>query len=381
MFKDLYQECLNKLHDTTRYRELPGNQTQCVSSLNFSSNDYLGLSKNPGLIEAATTAGQCFGAGATGSRLLSGNTEIVQQFEQRIAKDKHTQAALIFNSGFQANSSVLCSLLDKKTLRSTALVFFDRLNHASLYQAVFLSKAELIRYRHNDMEDLSRCLNQYQADPRPKFIVTETVFGMDGDTLQINQIAKLSRKHNTFLYLDEAHATGILGPKGYGLSTGIDLSDIPHVIMGTFSKALGVSGGYIACEHSIKEYLINCCFGFIYSTAISPLVIGAAYAAWELIPNYSLERAKIAQYGHYFRQKIQWQGFNIGNSNTHIVPIILDSEAAAIEAAKKLLKKGFIVSCVRPPSVPPKSSRLRIAFNATHQDQDVEALVTAMSKL
>ncbi len=379
MIKRLYKDSIYLLKSAKKYRKLPTYDS--LSYIDFSSNDYLGLSKNPILIKSATEAGMEFGAGATGSRLLSGNIKIFEEFESQLAKDKNTEASMIFNSGFQANISVLSSLLDSKILKSKPIVFFDKLNHSSLYQAIFLSKAELIRYKHNDMEHLSDMLKKYANDTSPKFIVTETIFGMDGDVLPIKEIVDLASKYHAFLYLDESHATGVIGKNGYGLSTTVNLSNIPHLIMGTFSKALGVSGGYVACDNIIKEYLINSCPGFIYSTANSPLVIGAAFKAWKLIKNFDLERAKISKRGHYVRNTIKNFGFDTGTSSTHIIPIILGKESSALHAQQALLQYNFIVSCIRPPTIPPGTSRLRIAINISHNDNQIDRLLEIIKKL
>ena len=373
MIKRFYKDNIYLLKSSKKYRKLPA--YDLLSYIDFSSNDYLGLSKNPLLIQAATKVAMEFGVGATGSRLLSGNIKIFEEFESQIAKDKNTETSMIFNSGFQANISVLSSLLDSKVLKSKPIVFFDRLNHSSLYQAIFLSKAKLVRYKHNDIEHLSDMLKKYASDASPKFIVTETIFGMDGDVLPIKEIVDLASKYHAFLYLDESHATGVIGKDGYGLSTTVNLNNIPHLIMGTFSKALGVSGGYIACDNIIKEYLINSCSGFIYSTANSPLVIGAAFKAWKLIKNFDLERAKINKLGNYLRNNIKNLGFDTGTSNTHIVPIILGKESQALETQKALLEQNFITSCIRPPTVPARTSRLRIAVNISHSDEQIDQLL------
>ena len=254
---ELYRQYGENRKITGIYRQLPEcNTPKHARKIDFSSNDYLGLSQKKALLDAAMQSGHQFGVGATGSRLLSGNNPLFETLESRIAHDKGTQSALVFNSGFQANSTVLSSLLDSRVLKAKPIVFFDRLNHASLYQAMFLSDAELVRYKHLDCDHLSACLTRYQHDTRPKFIVTETLFGMDGDILPLSRILELARAHRAFLYLDEAHAVGMTGPQGYGLSTTIQ-HDVPCIVMGTLSKALGCSGAYVACDALVKDYLIN----------------------------------------------------------------------------------------------------------------------------
>lgn len=381
MYKQ-YIQYISTLQDSVKYRTLTlPSQLSSVSYLDFSSNDYLGLSKHPEMLKAAHAAGNKYGLGATGSRLLSGNNELFESFEARIAEDKNMESALIFNTGFQANAGVLSALLDPKVLHEKPIVFFDRLNHASLYQAIFLTQPELVRYNHNDMDHLLSLLIKYRDDNRPKFIVAETLFGMDGDILPLEQVVSLAKEHQAFLYLDEAHATGIYGSNGYGISTDVDLTGVPCIIMGTFSKALGGSGGYIACDQILKNYLINKVAGFIYSTANSPMVIGGVSKAWEMIKDLKEEREHILSLSIMLKQKLVNLGFNIGNSSSHIIPIIVEKEKLAIEAKEKLLQKGIIVSCIRPPTVSPNSSRLRIALSAKHTNTDVEKLVQILSTI
>lgn len=381
MYEELYRKTISRAKDTNKYRKLPEQKNNFSDYIDFSTNDYLCLSKNSKVLKSALEAGEKYGVGSTGSRLLSGNIEIFDQFERRIAKDKNTESSMIFNSGFQANISVVSTILNHKILKSKPIVFFDKLNHSSLYQAVFLSGAELIRYQHNNMGHLSELLEEYNNSPSPKFIITETVFGMDGDIVPLQDIAYLAKKHNAFLYLDEAHATGLIGKNGYGLSTTIDLSSIDYIAMGTFSKAIGASGGYIACSNYMKEFLVNYCPGFIYSTANSPLSVGAAYQAWKMIKNLNKERKKLNDLASYLREELSNSDFNIGNSQTNIIPIILRSENKTIQTWKKLQEQNFILSCIRPPTVPPNSSRLRIALNITHKKEDLCLLVNTLRNL
>ncbi len=370
------------MHSTGKHRKLPDlEQAKKKSYINFSTNDYLMLSRNHEVIEAAQSAAKAYGVGSTGSRLLSGNNNLCESLEAKVAQDKNEETCLIFNSGFQANLSVLAALLDSKVLAEKPMVFFDKSNHSSLYQAVFLSKAELIRYKHNDMEHLGCLLDKYKNDRRLKFIVTETIFGMEGDILPIHEIVSLASKYQAFLYLDEAHATGIVGCHGYGLSTTLDLKHIPHVTMGTFSKALGCSGGYIACSTILKDYLINKAAGFIYSTAASPILIGAVYKAWDMIKDFDEERKNLLFLSATLRKNLLDIGLNIGTSNSHIISVILGSQDLATKFAEKLLKNNIIVSCIRPPTVQPGSSRIRIAINVSHKVQDIEDLVNALGTL
>ena len=242
---------------------------------------------------------------------------------------------------------------------------------------MFLSDAELVRYKHLDCDHLSACLTRYQHDTRPKFIVTETLFGMDGDILPLSRILELARAHRAFLYLDEAHAVGMTGPQGYGLSTTIQ-HDVPCIVMGTLSKALGCSGAYVACDALVKDYLINKAAGFIYSTAPSPMVIGAALAAWNLISSFNTERSQLRALAETTRHRLSNLGFNTGASVSHIIPIHLGrTELTQVNA--KLIAAGIAASLVRPPTVPPGGERLRLALNVCHSEQDIDHLIEALA--
>ncbi len=365
---DHFQQTLKQIHYNGNYRRLP--QTR-QGAVDFSSNDYLGLSKNHHVIEAAHQAGLLYGLGATGSRLLSGNYPLIEELEARIAQDKGCESALIFSSGFQANLSVLSTLLTGQK----ALVFFDKLNHASLYQAIHSVDCQLIRYRSCDMDHLAELLKQHQHDPSPKWIVTETVFGMDGKKCPLHPIIDFAETYGTWLYLDEAHATGLYGPQGYGLSTCHNLPETT-IVMGTFSKALGSSGAYIACPSVIKDYLINRAGGFIYSTAPSPMIIGGTLKAWELVPSLAPERHHIQDLATYTRHRLS--SLNLIGHETNIIPIIIGDPTKTVELKDRLLCSGIHVSAVRSPTVPKGTDRLRIAINATHTKSDIDHLIESL---
>lgn len=384
MFNDLYRHYLTHLEGTKKCRQLQDpsllnrDMKDRKKIIDFSTNDYLLLSRDPDLLKAAIDCGKKYGVGATGSRLLSGNSFIFSLLESEIALKKKTQAALFFSSGYLANSCALAALLDKIILNAQALVFFDKLNHASLYHAVFLSGAALVRYKHNDIQALAHLLEKYKNDSRPKFIVTETVFGMDGDQIPLQDIIFLAEKYDCFLYLDEAHATGIFGAEGYGLSTLAQFPNLNYAILGTFSKALGVSGAYVACSDLLAQYLINKAGGFIYSTAASPMVAGAALAAWRKVKGLGDQRQNLLKLAEYSRSALQENGFCCGLSQTHILPIIVKEEQKALQLQKILEKKGIKVSAIRPPTVPPQSSRLRLALNIGHEKDDIDSLITVL---
>jgi 8-amino-7-oxononanoate synthase len=380
--KDLLHRYSDTLAALTReglLRRLP-ETTTAPDLLDFSGNDYLGLAHRPELVQAAAEAGHRFGAGATGSRLLSGNTPLHEAIEARIALDKGAQAALVFSSGYQANAACIAALLDKSVLGAEPLVFADRLNHASMHLGCTLAGARQIRYRHLDLAHLQALLEQHADGARACVILSETVFGMDGDMADVAQLQALALRYGALLYLDEAHATGVFGPNGYGLAETIALAPAT-VVMGTFSKALGVSGGYVACSRLLRDYLINRAGGFVFSTAPSPLVLGAALRAWELLPGLGSDRAALLHRAERLRASLHELGLNTGTSTTQIVPVLLGAPERVIQARNALADRGIRVSAVRPPTVPQGTSRLRLGLSATHTDADIERLVLALRAL
>ncbi len=373
-----YAAALESLDHQGLLRRLPP-PGQCWRA-DFSGNDYMGLAKRPELVEAAAEAGRRYGAGATGSRLLSGNTPLHVELEARIAVDKGAEAALVFASGYQVNAACIAALLDRTALGAEPLVFADKLNHASMHLGCALAGVRQQRYKHLDLAHLEALLEKNAGDPRPKFILSESVFGMDGDQADIAALQGLSLRHGALLYIDEAHATGVFGPRGYGLCEAVSLAPTT-VAMGTMSKALGVSGGYLACSLLLRDYLINRAGGFIFSTAPSPLMVGAALKAWELLPSLGAERAALLRRAEDLRQGLRSLGLDHGASSTHIVPVILSTPEAALCAKDTLAAQGILVSAVRPPTVPQGSSRLRIGLSAAHTDQDLDLLLAALGSL
>ncbi|MFT9099693.1 MAG: aminotransferase class I/II-fold pyridoxal phosphate-dependent enzyme [Zymomonas mobilis subsp. pomaceae] len=346
----------------------------------FSSNDYLGLSHHPLLKERAQIWTEQVGVGARASRLVSGSLIFHQQVEEKVARFKRKEAALLFPSGWQANASVLPALfrLSQEQTGHKALVFTDRLNHASLHHGCAAAGAGQIRFRHNDLVHLTALLEKYQSEKGLRFIITESVFSMDGDQANIIGLRKIADQFNAFLYLDEAHATGILGVEGRGLSAdqlGADL------VMGTFSKALGCFGAYIAGSRAVCDWLINSCSGFIYSTALPPSMLGAMDAALDIVPTMDVERHRLLEKATWLRQQLQQVGLDTGLSSTPIIPIIIGDNSKTLQAAKFLEENDILTIAIRPPTVPSHSSRLRIALTAIHDDRMLEQLCSSLVKL
>ena len=341
--------------------------------LNFSSNDYLGLSRHPALATRAAEYAARLGTGATASRLVCGTMEAHGAIEARLATMKGQEAAMLLATGWQANAAGLGALL--RFAGPGSLVFADELNHSSLVHGARLGGVKPIRFRHNDMAHLAELLAAHAGNAARRFIVTESVFSMDGDRADIGQLRALAEQHNAFLYIDEAHATGVLGAGGMGLCAhepGIDL------VMGTFSKALGGFGAYVAGSRALIDFLQNACAGFIYTTAPPPPVLGAIDAALDLIPTMDTERAHLAAQANRVRAAFTALGIDTGASCTHIVPALVGRADAAMALATALRERGVLAVAIRPPTVPEGTSRIRFALSAVHDEAAIDALIAAM---
>jgi 8-amino-7-oxononanoate synthase len=342
--------------------------------INLASNDYLALRFHEALIGRARDWAEAYGVGSGASRLVTGNLDLFARLEAKVASLKGKPAALIMASGFQANAAVLQALLDRTVLGAEPLVFADRLNHASMHFGCKAAGVRQLRYRHGDAANLAELLSQYQSDSRPKFILTESVFSMDGDVAPLAEIARLAHAHDATLIVDDAHATGILGAGGGGLSGDAD------VVIGTFSKALGSFGAYVAGSAVLRDYLVNRCSGFIYSTALPPPVLGAIDAALELVPGMDAEREHVAGLAARFRARAQALGYDTGASTTQIVPLIAGSAEAALQLSERLREAGFWATPIRPPTVPQGTARVRLAFTAAHQDTHIDRLLEVLGE-
>lgn len=345
--------------------------------IDVSSNDYLGLTHHPELIRRAAEYAARYGAGSGASRLVAGNLLPFAEIEARLARHKGTEAALVFVSGVQANLTLLPALLDSRALGAEPLVYADRLNHASLIQGCIAAGARQIRFRHNDLSHLEELLARDADLPRPRFIVTESVFSMDGDRANIPELAALAERHGAFLYIDEAHATGVLGENGFGLAHGLTQA----LIMGTFSKGLGGFGAYAAGSAALCDYLVNRCGGLIYATALPPAVLGAMDAALDLVPALGGARAYLARLADTFRGTLRQAGLNTGPSDTQIVPLILGREEKALALSRALRQEGFLAVAIRPPTVPNGTSRIRFALSAAHEETAINRLAEATIRL
>lgn len=340
--------------------------------VNFSANDYLGLASHPLLRERAVEFAARYGAGATAARLICGSQPGFAQVEQTLAKLKQAERALVLNSGYQANVSLLPTLVDRR-----ALILLDRLCHNSLVQGAVLGRCRMRRYRHGDLDHL-RALLAESADAAHsrRVVVTESLFSMDGDISDIDALVALAEEFDALLVIDEAHATGVLGERGMGLTCGKGVD----VCIGTFGKALGSFGAYVACGEKLWEYLVNCCAGFIYTTALPPAVVGAVDAALELVPQMDAQRLTLLAHAEYLRAALRAQGWDTGAATAQIVPLMVGAEGEALALNAYLEKNGVLAAAIRPPSVEPGRARIRLGLSALHQQHELDMLIDLLRK-
>jgi 8-amino-7-oxononanoate synthase len=330
--------------------------------LNLSSNNYLGLSTVEGVCNEAENALKAYGTTSGASRIVTGNYKLYDDLERKTASFKNREKALIFNSGYAANIAVYTSICGRDTH-----VFSDKLNHASIIDGIQLSGAKHIRYKHCDMADLESLLEKHK-DVKEKVIATDTIFSMDGDVCPLYKIVSLAEKYGAMTIIDEAHATGVFG-RGRGYAHEIGLADKVDIHMGTFSKALGSFGGYVAADELIIDFLRNKARSFIYSTSLPPAVVGASVGALKHLAKYPEIGGRLLDAAEDLRFFLMDLGFDTGRSMTQIIPVILGDNKRALIAKEYLMEKGMYVAAIRPPTVPVNSARLRLSLRLDVLDE------------
>ncbi len=345
--------------------------------LNFSSNDYLGLAADSRLARAAARAARRYGSGAGSSALVSGHLPPLRALERDLARWEGTEASLVFSSGFAANLAVVSALAGKPDA-----VFSDAWNHASLIDGCRLSRAGVHIYPHGDVGHLARLLETEGAGARRRLIVTDTVFSMDGDLAPLAELLALARRTDSLLLVDEAHATGVLGPGGRGLGEGLALQpgDEDRLIrVGTLSKALGAQGGFVCGTRRLVTYLVNHARPYIFSTALAPPVAAAARRAVAVVRAEPERRRQVLEMAAGLRDRLRGLGLDVGDSRCQIVPVILGDPNTAVALSRSLEAQGILAPAIRPPSVPEGTSRLRISLSSGHTEEDVERLVAGLT--
>jgi 8-amino-7-oxononanoate synthase len=348
---------------------------QGIPYVDFSSNDYLGLSNHPELVEAARQALESYGVGTGASRLMSGDLQLHHALEEEIASFKGKENALVFNSGYQANTGIIPALVGRNDI-----VFADRLCHASQLDGVAMSQARLVRFQHNDMEHLRDLLERERLKFEQALILTETVFSMDGDLAPLRHMVDLKDRYNCVLMVDEAHATGMFGHQGRGLVDAEGLSGQVELVMGTFSKALGGFGAYLAASRIVTDYLVNSARSFIYSTALPATIIAANLAAIEVCKREPRRGQILLERAEEFRQAIAGAGWSVGGSS-QIIPVMVGESTDAVRYATELHRQGFRVLPIRPPTVPEGTARLRLSLCYAHTQEEVAGIVEALRGL
>ena len=340
--------------------------------VDLSSNDYLGLSNHPKLKEASRDAVGSLGTSSSASRLLSGDLRLHHELEEEIASFKNKESALIFNSGYQANTGIIGAIYGRGDA-----IFSDRLNHASIVDGITLSGAKLFRFRHNDPEHLENMLKKERGMFREALIITESIFSMDGDRAPLKELVDLKERYNCRIMVDEAHATGIFGVRGSGVVEEEDLEENVDLIMGTFGKALGGFGAYMASTNDITRYLVNFCRSFIYSTSLPPSIVAVNMAGVKVIKDEPWRRKGLLENAAYLRSELQRAGFKV-RGTSQIVPLLIGDNEASVRLSEKLKDAGYRALPIRPPTVPEGESRIRFSLTYNHTKDILKGLVDAI---
>lgn len=358
----------------------------------FATNNYLGLMHDKRVVSAAIEGIKKWGIGNGSARLLTGNIEIHQQLEEKIAGFKHRKAGITFVSGYMANSGAipavtnvfkpsLVSLLSGKIEKDkNTIIFSDEYNHASIIAGIKLSGAQKEIYKHTDVNDLKAKLNKYSVKTR-KIIITDGVFSMDGDTAPLPDILTLAKKYNALVYLDDAHATGILGKNGGGLEDYFGIDNKVDVVMGTFTKSFGGVGGFVVGSKILIDYLKISSDSFIFTAPIAPPVVYGLIKSIEIVEKEPWRRKKLLENAEYLRNKLSELNFNTGTSNTQIIPIIIGNEKKAIEVSRILLERNIFIPVARWPAVPQKQARLRTTLTCDHSFEQIDHLVNTLIEI
>ncbi len=378
MFHDFEQKIIDlesqHLRRQLRIVESPAETTITIEGrelISMASNNYMGLANHPAIKQAAIKAIEQWGVGAGAARLISGTMRPHQQLEEDLAHFKQVEAALTFGTGYTTNLGLIPSLIDQG-----GLILADRYCHASLIEACRLSKAQFRLFHHNDVEHVEELLKK-RVHGCPTLVVTEGVFSMDGDLAPLPELFKFCKNYDATLLVDDAHGTGVMGGNGRGTIEYFGLNPKGVLQMGTLSKAIGTSGGYVAGTASLKEYLINTSNTFIYTTAPPPAMAAAASAAIQIIQNDPERRRRLWDNRNYLYSELKAMGFQLTNTQSPILPIIVRTQETALNMSQALYKAGIYVPAIRPPTVPKNSSRLRLTVSSEHsKDQLLKVLET-----
>ncbi len=389
-YQNFFQTAINQLVEQNRYREFLDISRVCgqfplaVNNKNnqqitvWCSNDYLGLGQNQSAIEAAIEAAQSFGVGSGGTRNISGTCKLLTELERETADLHSKEAALVFTSGYVANDATISTLAK---IIPNLVVFSDQKNHASIITGIRNSRLEKQIFLHNDMEDLERLLKLYPKD-QPKIIIFEAVYSMDGHIGKAVEICDLAKKYNALTFIDEVHAVGIYGKNGGGISQALNVSDKIDIIQGTFGKAFGGIGGYIAASKTIIDAIRSYGSGFIFTTSMPPMVAAAITYNIRYLKNSNTERKIHQEKVTKLKTKLAEQNIKIIDNNSHIISIIIGDAALSKKISQILLDEYKIyIQNINYPTVAKGEERLRIIITPLHTDQMIDDLVSALVKV
>lgn len=344
---------------------------QGKSYLNFSSNDYLGLSQHPEIIRAWQQGAQEYGVGSGGSGHITGFTHAHHQAEQKLADWLGYPRAILFISGFAANHALITALMTAEDR-----ILADKLSHASLLEGAMHSQAQLRRFSHNSVDSLEKLISKPHT--AKTLVVTEGVFSMDGDSAPLDELQTLAHAHNAWLMVDDAHGLGSWGKQGRGSCDEYGIK--PDILVATFGKAVGVSGAAVLCDERTADFLIQAARHLIYSTSMPPAQAVAISAAVGEIQQADEQRAQLQRNIHYFKRQLNLPDMHLVDSNTAIQPLIVGDNEKSLQLSQFLREKGIWVQAIRPPTVPPGSARLRMTLSAAHQQEDIDKLLEALNE-
>ncbi|HHJ09845.1 MAG TPA: aminotransferase class I/II-fold pyridoxal phosphate-dependent enzyme [Bacteroidetes bacterium] len=340
------------------------------------SNNYMGLTGHPKVIEASVKATKKYGTGCTGSRFLNGTLDIHLELEDRLAKFVGKEAALCFSTGFQTNQGAISALVGKDDI-----VFVDRENHASIVDGYRLSFGKVVKYKHNDFDDLERVLKLYEKENAGKVIVTDGVFSMEGTIARIPDIVKLAEKYGARLYVDDAHALGVLGKHGKGSGEYWNMTDHIDLVMGTFSKSLASLGGFIAGESIVVDYIKHHARSLIFSASMPPSAVAAVIASLDIIESEPERVERLWKNTRMMKEGFESLGFNTGESNTPIIPIVIGTDEACFTFWKMLFDAGIFANPAISPAVSPGQAIIRTSYMATHTEEELNYVLDIFKKI
>ncbi len=349
--------------------EIEGRRVLC-----FCSNNYLGLANHPALVEAAAASAHHDGVGAAASRLITGTMDSHRQAEVAFADFLGAPATVLFSTGYSANLGTIQALVGPGDA-----IFSDALNHASLIDGCRLSRATVHVYSHRDSDHLESLLRDHRSRSRRALIVTDSLFSMDGVTAPLRDIATLARSFDAGLLVDEAHALGVFGPNGRGLSAAMGIE--PDVVVGTLGKSFGVAGAFVAASEAVVGLIKNRARSFVYSTAPPPMIARAAVAALQLVREADDARTSLLRNAELLRSGLRTLGFKIPDENSQILPVFIGNNERTMQLSAKLLDRGVFVQGIRPPTVPAGTARLRLTPMATHRPEHIERAIDAFASL